>query len=548
MSDNLLDSYFVELKAIPDSQSWLKFAVVLKEATHAIDGFSLNTLKNVVGIEVAAVGAFAAMGVSMIGLADKAAMTDQSYRLMGMRMLMTKESSRAMQIALDELGATIDEVAYDPELNKRFQFLYEQNIKLGRAMGANYDDNMRSIRDLRVEYSRFSAEFEFLIGGVVSSLFDKLGIKQSDVLSKLDNLNQWFSANLSDISGDISDYLIEPWNLFKAIVTDAGQDLKLFAGDFTFLSGLLLNDSSLQTTEFSIKNIVKSFEEWIERIATAVEEISLLGKVTSHVAVGLGAEVGSVYQGLKGNLKESYRLDMLSHSEMGAAGKDVYDFGNALLGAPQGMNSNPDMAGFKGITGAMSEGIESNYGPGMTGKAETSAIIEKMAKKYNVNADLISALINQESGGHPGVISSKNAKGMMQLMDSTASQYGVKDSFNVSQNIEGGTHYLSDLLKRYHYDVPRALAAYNAGPGNVDKYGGVPPFAETQRYVERIIGDFSKRAATHSSSVSIGQVIVNVPHNIPSDQMHEFINRSMKDITTKAIRNTTAQTAGGAYF
>jgi peptidoglycan hydrolase-like protein with peptidoglycan-binding domain len=113
-------------------------------------------------------------------------------------------------------------------------------------------------------------------------------------------------------------------------------------------------------------------------------------------------------------------------------------------------------------------------------------LINEMSRKYNVPARLIKAVIQQESAFNPNATSSVGAKGLMQLMPATARELGVTDRTDPRQSIEGGTKYLAQQLKRYKGDVRLALAAYNAGAGNVDKYGGVPPFRETQNYVKKI--------------------------------------------------------------
>ncbi|PLT33884.1 lytic transglycosylase domain-containing protein [Bacillus sp. V5-8f] len=118
-------------------------------------------------------------------------------------------------------------------------------------------------------------------------------------------------------------------------------------------------------------------------------------------------------------------------------------------------------------------------------------IIEKAANLYNLPAKLLKSVIKHESNFNPNATSHAGATGLMQLMPSTARGLGVKNIFDPFENVLGGSKYLRQMLDRYDGDIKLALAAYNAGPGNVDKHGGIPPFRETQNYVKKIMGTFS---------------------------------------------------------
>lgn len=123
---------------------------------------------------------------------------------------------------------------------------------------------------------------------------------------------------------------------------------------------------------------------------------------------------------------------------------------------------------------------------------QIDGLVQSNAAAWQVDPALIKAIIANESGFNANATSKTGAQGLMQLEPGTAAGLGVRNSYDPAQNISGGTRYIKGLLERFHGDMHLAVAAYNAGPGAVEKYGGVPPYAETQTYVGNVMDAYRK--------------------------------------------------------
>jgi len=133
--------------------------------------------------------------------------------------------------------------------------------------------------------------------------------------------------------------------------------------------------------------------------------------------------------------------------------------------------------------------VQSPDPPGQWNYSSYDDIIKDAARKYNLDPDLIRSIIKAESNFNPNARSTAGAQGLMQLMPATAKEMGIKNPLDPVQNIFGGARYLRKMLDSFHNNQQLAIAAYNAGPGNVRKYGGIPPFRETQNYVKKVLGN-----------------------------------------------------------
>ena len=136
-------------------------------------------------------------------------------------------------------------------------------------------------------------------------------------------------------------------------------------------------------------------------------------------------------------------------------------------------------------------------------QTELHQLLERAGTAHDLDVDLLASVVRQESGGNARAVSRAGAQGLMQLMPGTAAKLGVQDAFAPDKNVDGGTAYLDGLLRRYHDNLALALAAYNAGPGAVDRWHGIPPYRETRAYVARVIHEFNRRVAARQLASAV---------------------------------------------
>lgn len=171
-----------------------------------------------------------------------------------------------------------------------------------------------------------------------------------------------------------------------------------------------------------------------------------------------------------------------------AAATESSDFAASLTESSKMLAANNDNTGSQTSTTTVSS------------PEDYEAYFEEASNAYGVSTTILKSIAKAESNFNPSAVSSAGAIGIMQLMPATAAALGVSNSYDARENILGGAKYISQLLSKYQGNISLALAAYNAGSGNVDKYGGIPPFTETQNYVQKVLSYMNGTFSTDSSS------------------------------------------------
>jgi soluble lytic murein transglycosylase-like protein len=159
-----------------------------------------------------------------------------------------------------------------------------------------------------------------------------------------------------------------------------------------------------------------------------------------------------------------------------------------------------DFGATGGVADAAPSASAARAALGPAGGASFDDLVQEAAERNALDPSLVKAVISAESGFNPRATSPAGAMGLMQLMPGTARGLGVADAYDPAQNVDGGTRYLAGLVRRFDGSVPLALAAYNAGPGAVSRYGGIPPYRETQTYVRRVLDTWNRMRSAPESS------------------------------------------------
>ena len=394
MNQQIIAEYLVRLGFAPDQPSFNKLQDVLGRADAAVERHTSGILKTLLKTQVGVVGAFTSISGAIVGMVDKVAMADQSYRLFGLRMMMTQESARKLTMITDALGASIEEIMWDPELQRRARLMAADIDRMGAGLGPDFEVKMQRLRDFRAEFGRIGVAANFLQMQFTKSLFDKLGLGDPELMRRFHDWVTDLGDRLPRIADRLSAFTIpilkDTWHMWL----DIGEAAKGFGVAFTNVVGLLSGDQSIVGTTASIEKLAKAFEHVVSAAGSTVRAITGAEKMAATTTAGLSALMAdeSFGQGLKmmltGNVAGGAAV-MMSSSHFSEAMKKFTDpsgvspgsvavlggVGGAPVGGIVGGSIGFGLAGPIGL--AIGAGIGSTLGAGVGG-----GIGYGVAKKY----------------------------------------------------------------------------------------------------------------------------------------------------------------------
>lgn len=295
-----LDEYLVKLGFSTDQVGLSRFQNALREAKSIVTTNIGDMVRAVLRTEVEIGAGFAAIGTAAIGMADKVAMADQTYRLFALHMYMSKDTARSLKIAMDALGEPLENLTWDAELRRRTQ----QLIADQRAMAptGDFDAQMRKIRDIRFEFTRMRVEAEYLMFHVVQDFLGALGTGPDQLLAKLRQFNDWVIRNMPRISQAITQWFLPIWRGVVDVGKSALAVFEDFGLLFTNIVGLLSGNSSIEGTTFSVQKLATAVQTLVHWLALTFEFLAkITGTLTGVLGGGsVGGVIGSIVGGVAG--------------------------------------------------------------------------------------------------------------------------------------------------------------------------------------------------------------------------------------------------------
>lgn len=329
MSQQSLKSYLVDLGFRVDAKEYRDFDAALLGAARSVkmqtNSIGIDLIKWQAGI----VGFFTTVSGAILGTVSKIANADQEYRLFGERMFTSTANARSLKIALDALGQPLEAIAFDPELHERFLQLQKDQKQMSAGLGGDFEGQMRNIRDMEFELTRFKVEFQFFTMGVVKNISQMI-FGDGDVLKHLREINTWIITNIPTWSKQFATYLVPVLKDTWTILTDVAKLVGVLGNEFTNLVATFSGNDELRSTTFNFDKFAKSVGTVVHEVAMLLDLLLRLekqfpiletlggaaaGGLVGSVIPGVGTGIGAVVGGAGGAI-----LGMLGREGIGPAG------------------------------------------------------------------------------------------------------------------------------------------------------------------------------------------------------------------------------------
>lgn len=408
----IVDEYLVKLGATVDQSGLARFHTALREASMVADANAVSIAGSFFKAQTEIVGGFAAIGGAALGLVDKVAMADQSYRLFALHMYMSKDAARGLKVAMDALGQPLENLTWDKELRDRtHQLLVDQQAM---APTGDFDAQMEKIRDIRFEFTRMEVELQYLGMHVVQDFLTALGVGPDTLLNKLRSFNDWVTHDLPQISQKMVAMFMPIWHDIEMVGDATWRAFKAASTAFTNLIGLLTGDSSIQGTTFDIQKLAGAVEHIVNGFANFATAIANVEEMIAHLVSALVLLFSGNFTGAGTELRNAFHslgVQAVGGLAGGIAGGLAGSGGGALLGGalgsvfgPIGTTVGASIGGALGAVGGSTAGgfVGSNitgwgsghYGPGASNGSSVDLVgdgSKSLAQQAALTAQKVSA-------------------------------------------------------------------------------------------------------------------------------------------------------------
>ena len=559
--EDVLRSYLVSLGFQVDNAAYNKLKDTLNKLAELSEAKTASMSASYVKASTAIVSSLSAIGFATVDLLDKISQADLGYQKFAMRMYMAKDAAKQLKIVTDAMGESMEDIAWNPELNRQYKEL------MGQAKGMeppkDAEGQLRYLRSIRFEFTRMKVEatygmqqigyylFKYLVDPITGS---KMGLKE---------FNDWIQSHMPELASKIARWLTDLFNLGK----NAAKGIKEIYSGFKDLFDALPNWGKVLAT-FGVALTAFFVSGPVGRAVLVLSGLVLLVDDFYGHLEGKNATLGPIWDYLLDKVR-SIRWGLYASMRLSEA---LWNVGAGKKGAAEELNSLSGISGLKkmrkeyeelmgdmakgpnppadlarlGIPGSKEGKRFQMLPPSSPGVSNIEDIIARVHAETQLNPDLIRAMIAYESGGKSGAVSSKRAMGLMQLMGSTAAAYGVTNAFDPEQNIMAGSRYLKDLLDQTKGNLPEALKMYNWGMGNMARAGKrrpgwMPP--ETAAYVGAL-GGFDPYG---SGTTVINNYNTFAPQGDLSDKQQQQMMSIVDKLNSRAGVGRTATSGPGGY-